>query len=676
MRLPRRVAGFILGVLAAVVSLAMASERARAQASNDQDLMSMTLEDLANTKVYSASRHLEQARLAPSAVTVITSSDIARYGWRTLGEVINAVRGFYTAYDRDYTYLGVRGIQRPGDYNSRILLMLNGHRLNDNVYDSAAFGTEFTIDLDLVDHIEIVRGPSSSLFGTNAVFGVINLVTRRPPDADVAVLEATGTEASFLTRRGRVRGLFRKGKLSALLSASVMRDNGVSNLYFPEFADQDAGIAHEQDGTRATAAFADLQYGDFRLQSFFGSRDKRIPTASYGANFNSPENGIDSRGYVDASYHHDLSAATDLEVKTYYDWYNFSGAGSFGFPAETYTGRALARAAWVGAEAVMGRQIGRQRITAGTNFEFSPERWQENYATGFLTPLDLNRSARQAAVFAEAELHFVPKLTLRAGGRLDWFENVGKPLSPRAAAIYQPNPRTALKYIFGRAFRAPDAYEEYYTDGVSIVAPTTALKPEYITSHEVVFERSLEPWLLLTADGFFNNLTDLIDEVPDPQSGLNHFVNIGHDRGRGIEFEVEAKRESGLGGSVSYTFADAADKARSTDLANSPSSMVKARGSVLVSRSAFAGLEVLYTSSQISYQGTLVPSSTLTNLTLSTKPVWGGWEFSASCYDVFNQGWFAPAGPELRQAQIRQDGRTFRFKIKYRLPLKEKRRTQ
>jgi outer membrane receptor protein involved in Fe transport len=57
----------------------------------------------------------------------------------------------------------------------------------------------------------------------------------------------------------------------------------------------------------------------------------------------------------------------------------------------------------------------------------------------------------------------------------------------------------------------------------------------------------------------------------------------------------------------------------------------------------------------------------LTNVTLSTKPVWGGWQFSTSCYNAFNRRWFSPAGPELRQAEVPQDGRTYRFEITYRL---------
>jgi outer membrane receptor for ferrienterochelin and colicins len=220
--------------------------------------MSLSIEELTQVKVFTASRHLQDAREAPSAVSVVTAGEIARYGWRTLADVLRSLRGFYTAYDRNYVYLGVRGFQRPGDYNSRILLLINGHRLNDNVYDSAQVGTEFPLDLDLVDHIEIVRGPSSSLFGTNAVFGVINVITRQSGDTFV---EASGDSSSFLGRTGRLTAGIHKGRLSALLSGSMYRSAGASPLFFPEFAGPktDEGFAIDMDGDRYAHAFSDLQ---------------------------------------------------------------------------------------------------------------------------------------------------------------------------------------------------------------------------------------------------------------------------------------------------------------------------------------------------------------------------------------------------------------------------------
>ncbi len=645
---------------------------ASAQAPPDQDLMSLSIEDLAKTKVFSASRHLEDTREAPSSVSIVTSDDIARYGWRTLGEILGSLRGFYTSYDRDYTYIGVRGIQRPGDYNSRILLLINGHRLNDNVYDSAPIGTEFPLDLDLIDHIEIVRGPSSSLFGTNAVFGVINVITRRPKGG--TTIEASGDEGSFLSRSGRLTGTYQKGKLSGLVSGSMFRSAGVSNLFFPEFIATNGGIAENIDGEHHDYAFADLQYGELRVQGQWGTRTKIIPTAPYGTIFNDPGmRGTDAGAYVDVSDHRTLSSATDLDLRAHYDDYNYTGTGGFLQAGDVYRFLTTARADWVGVEANLGHQIGRQRITVGAEYQYSFRVNQKNITLGQPPSFNDTRTPWFVATYGEAELNFLPKLTFRLGGRLDWFDIFGTALSPRAAVIYQPNSRTTLKYIFARAFRAPNAYENYYTDGVSIVAPTRLLEPEHIGSHEVVFEHSPKSWLRITADGFYNNLSNLIDEVPDPVSGLNHFVNIGHDEGRGAEFELEAKRESGLSAQASYTFSDALDEIQSTRLANSPMHLVKLHGTIPASHRAFAGLELLYTSSQTSYQGTQVPSSFLTNATLSSKPLWGGWEFSASCYNAFAQRWYSPAGPGLTQAAIQQDGRTYRFKISYRLPVKEDR---
>lgn len=88
--------------------------------------------------VFGASKFLQRLSEAPSAVSIVTAEDIQRYGWRTLADVLRSVRGFYATDDRSDGYVGVRGFLRPGDYNTRILLTLDGRRLNDSFYDGAA----------------------------------------------------------------------------------------------------------------------------------------------------------------------------------------------------------------------------------------------------------------------------------------------------------------------------------------------------------------------------------------------------------------------------------------------------------------------------------------------------------------------------------------------------------
>src|SRR5690606_12344370 len=114
----------------------------------------------------------------PAAVSVITRDDIRAYGWRTLAQALASLPGVYTSFDRQYDYLGTRGFGLPGDFNTRLLLTINGNRVNDTVYDSAGLGRNFPVDLDLVERIEFIPGPGGAVHGPNAMFGVINVITR------------------------------------------------------------------------------------------------------------------------------------------------------------------------------------------------------------------------------------------------------------------------------------------------------------------------------------------------------------------------------------------------------------------------------------------------------------------------------------------------------------------
>jgi len=638
--------------------------------------MSLSIEDLTHVKVYSASRHLEEIRETPSSVSVITAEDIRRYGWRTLSDILRSLRGFYTSYDRSYSYLGVRGLLRPGDFNSRILLLLNGHRMNDNVYGSGFIGTDFPLDLDLIDHIEVVRGPGSSLFGTNAVFGVIDIITRQP--AGPYAVEVSGDDGSFLARTGRITGSVTRGRLSALLSGSLYESAGPPSLFFPEFesAGNNGGFADNIDGDRCAHVFSDVEYGNLRFQGLYASRRKIIPTAPYGTNFNDPgTRTTDTDGSFDVEYRRMLTSQTGVDLRAYYDHYDYFGTYAYGGTdsPSRFLNYDRGVADWSGVEVTLDHQIGRHHLTFGSIYEYSFRVDQENNDAGQPPVLNDHRTPWLAATYAEAEFKLPHNLSLHGGARFDYFEAYGSALSPRAAVVYSPNLRTTLKYIYGRAFRAPNAYESYYADGSSQERPAQTLRKENIQSHEVVLDRSFTSWLGMTVDGYYNTLDHLIDFVPDPANGMVRAANIGQDRGRGLEFELDAKRPSGWEGRASYALSDAYDRVNLQRLDNSPLHQGKLNATIPVSRHGFAGLELLYFSAQQTYQNTRVPPFFLTNLTFSTKPLWGGWVFSASCYNALNRRWFSPMGPNDTQSAIAQDGRTFRLKVSYRSTRGEKR---
>lgn len=651
--------------------LCLFSAFSHAQTTADQDLTSLSIEELTQLRISTASRHLEDPRKAPSSVTVISAEEITRYGWRTVGDILRSVRGFYTAYDRNYEYVGVRGFLQSGDYNARFLLMINGHRVNENIYDSALIGTEFPLDIDLIDHVEIVHGPSSSLYGTNAELAVINLITRQPATPEVEVAAST---ASYLSRKARLTASLRRGDFSGLFSGSIYRSNGVSRLYYPEFdtPENNNGIAQNVDGDRFDQGFADLQLGKMRVQGLYSSRLKIIPTAPYETNFNdSDERTRDTRAYVDARYHQRLGSETELDLRGYYDAYRFWGSYPYGGTGASQRTVQIndGFADWLGLEGFVSKKLGRHRIVVGGTGEYNARMLQRNYYLGQPPFLDDSRHPSLLAAFAEAELNFAPQLTVNVGLRVDRDAPFASAVSPRIAVMYLPTERTSLKYVLGHAFRAPDAYDLFYVDQQDITAPSKDLQPETIDSHALILDHRLLPWLNATVVGFFSDLHKEIEESVDA-TGSSYFANGGGDLSYGVDSELRADSRSGWMARASYSFVKTRERENSLQVMNAPSHLAKLNGTVPLSRYAFVSGEVFYTGVQQNYLRARIASSLLTNATFSTRPLWGGWQFSLSAYNLLDRRWYTPTGPELTQKATEQDGRNLRFKISYRLPIR------
>lgn len=631
------------------------------------DLTGMSIEDLSQVRLSTASRHLDDPRKAPVAVTVITADEISRYGWRTLADLLPSVTGFYTAYDRSYSYVGVRGFLQSGDYNARVLLLIDGHRINDDIYDGALIGTEFPLDLDLIDRVEVARGPGSSLFGTNAELAVVNVLTRRPSHQDD--LEITSDASSFYGRTGEVRASFRTAKLAALVSASAYRSNGAHRLFFPEYnsPDTDNGIATNLDGDRYDHAFGTVRLGQLRLEGLFGKRDKIVPNAPYQTIFADPgSRTIDTVGYFDASYSRDLSSTTQIDLRAYYDAYRFWG--SYPYIGNDGVSRTVqindAAADTLGLETVVGRKIGRHRIVGGGAVEHSFRINQRNYYVGQPPFLNDHRALDHDALFGEAELNASPRFSLNIGGRLDWYSLYGHNFSPRIAAMYFPTASTSLKYIFGQAFRAPDPYDEFYVDNVDITGTNKALEPEYIDAHTVLLEHAFNARLHASATAFMNDLNHVIREQEDAQ-GNTHFMNGSGDKSRGAELELIADDRSGWMGRASYTYARTREHSGAA-LMNSPTQLAKLNGSVPVASAGFWGTELLFTGSQSNFQSQRIASSLVVNTTISSRTFAHGLQASASCYNLLGRKWATPTGPEVESPATVQDGRTWRFRLTYR----------
>jgi iron complex outermembrane receptor protein len=651
-------------ICALLLALGLAAPMVAGQQDAGGDLKELNLEQLMNVQFYTASKRAQNASDTPASVTVVTAEEIRTFGYRTLPEVLDGVRGLWVNYDRSYSYLGVRGFSRPGDYNTRILLLVNGHRLNDDIEDGGLIGSEFPLDLDLIERIEIVRGPSSSLYGTNAFFGVVNILTRKAPIA--TKVEVSSDVGSNYARRGRVTVGLPQLLNGALFSASLYQADGVESLYFPEFdsPQTNGGIAHATDGDRYGSAFALVQWKHFELQALAGSRRKRVPTAAYGSIFNDPANrAIDSRGFVDLGYKRHFVSGMQLTARWYYDAYAYHGIYGFDTWGERVVGRNDTREDWVGSEFNLSRPLGSRNIlTAGSEFRYNLRQIQQVHASILPEPIfDDRRTSSVFAVYAQDEITLTSRLSLNGGVRLDRYSTFGTAASPRIAAIYHPDAKTTLKYMFGRAFRAPSASEEFYGDGVTSEA-NPLLRPETILSHNVGVERALTPELRVSAEAFLNDMDDLIDGTVDRANGLLQYVNAHSYRGKGMNFGMEAQRH-GWRGELSYTLQKSDDEQTHQRLANAPLHLAKLKMQVPMGSTFRSGIELRYLSPQYTYLGYRIPERLIANITVSNRKPLLGFDISASCYNLFDRSNYDPVAPYLRQQRILQDGRGFRIKI-------------
>jgi outer membrane receptor protein involved in Fe transport len=275
--------------------------------------------------VYSASRYAQQAGEAPASVTIVTASEIREFGYRTLADVLGAVRGFSTRYDLNYDYVTVRGLARLGDFNTRILVLVDGQRTNAAVSDISNIGTDGLIDLAWIHHIEIIRGPGSAQFGANAFFGVINIVTGRGQDtAGGGRVEAR--VGSFGTYAGNLSWSTRAGaSTDFMLAAGAARREGVDR-YYPEF-DTPAtnnGIARGLDGEESWRLLSKGRSGDWSFEGAYAFRRRSVPTASYDTDFNSMLQTFDREGIANVTFSHSFEDLSRFTMTGAFNrvWYN------------------------------------------------------------------------------------------------------------------------------------------------------------------------------------------------------------------------------------------------------------------------------------------------------------------------------------------------------------------
>ena len=658
-------------LLAGLALIAVAGEAAAAEA--PVDYTELSLGDLMQTDiVYGASKFEQEAKDAPSSVTIVTAREIKGFGYRTLAEVLASVRGFYATYDRNYEYLGARGFGRPGDYNSRVLVLIDGVRLNENIYDSTTPGLAFPLDLDLVQRIEIIRGPSSSLYGTSAVFAIVNIITKSAHEYDGVQL--TGHVGSFGTLGGQIAaGRYAEDGLSVLVSASTGRVQGQDH-YYAEFDDPltGNGVAEDCDEAVWQRLFGRVDRGPLHLEALWSSPRKHVPTAPWGTIFNDSRTWTEDQvGYVAAWYDGDVAEGTRLLTRVTYGGYDYNGSWIYdyadeGDPPAPVVNRDNGIGRWLDAEFQLTRQVGDGHLLAvggeyRRNFKQDQAVWDED---PYWLYTDDRHDSQNGAVYVLGEVRMSDRARLNLGIRRDEYSTFGASTNPRLALVTEPGTGTVVKLIYGSAFRAPNVYELYYDDGGNVQKANPDLQPETIRTAEIVLDQALGSATHGSLSLFRYENRDLIELVEDPADGFLVFRNESEVEALGAEVEVRHQAGTLFTTTASYGYQDARYTGSDLHLTNSPRHMAKFN----LLKQVFAapttlGLEVLYFSERQTQHDGHAAGFLLTNLTLVHAPLNAPYELSLGLRNLFDTDIRHPGGLELRQDAIRQDGRALRLTL-------------
>ena len=626
-----------------------------------------SLESILDVEISAASKYKQTVREAPASITVITAEEIERFGYRTLAEALESVRGFYTRYDRNYAHVGVRGFSQPNDEDNRLLLLYDGQTTNEYVYGSPYLGTDLVLDLDVIERIEVIRGPGSALYGTSAMFAVINIVPKK-------------AEANRKAHVGVELGSYGQREATAAFSNTFANDIAVSvsalwgdvqgqNLYFEEFDDPSTnnGYAEKTDWDQYYGGAGSISYGPLRFQARYSARKKGIPTGAWETMFNSLDTRTqDKRFTAELKYDQALGADKNLMVRGYTDRNSYLGSYPYLDEDEPIDSFEDAVGLWAGGEAQFRWDItAANRLVVGSevqkHFQTKYHLWDD-----YETYVDFDAPFNTYSVYAQNEYQMTPKLAVILGLRHDRYSTSAQATTPRAALMYHLSGASTLKVLYGEAFRAPNAIELRYEEPKDGYKASPNLKPERIRTFEIVGEHQFNA-LFSSAVSLYNyRMRNLVDQDVDPADSMIYNVNVGAIGAVGAEFEFKARTTSGLFGYASYTL----QRVRSEDeeiLSNSPEHLVKAGLTVPVFSHLYAAAELRYESERMTVYETNTDAFLRTDLTVSTAPLFDHLRLSAQVRNLFDAAYALPGGYEHEQPALFQDGRTLTIKASYSL---------
>lgn len=628
------------------------------------NLEQMSLEQLMNISITSAAKYEQKQHEVAAAVSVITRKDIRTYGWRTLNEALASLPGIHPTYDYQYEYFGSRGLGLPGDFNSRVLITINGNRINDATYDQGPTGRDFPLDIDLIERIEFIPGPGGAVHGLNAMVGVVNIITRNGSGVKGTELSTSYQTAETMPQERVTFGKKFDNGTDAIISASGLQSRGTDHFF--NYGDADiAGVAHRMNGENVKQLFARATHGPLSFDFIYGDRRKDDPTGAYL-----------SDPLVAGQFQRDRRLNTQIQYNDSFanDTLNVLGRAFLGQyrydNPMVYSGeRTLSTGPgdWHGAELrLLSTAFADHKLMLGAEYHNNTRIKQtfENFSNPDQN-IAIHSSVVRAGVYIQDEWRITDTLSATLGLRYDYSKWINNQLSPRGALIWQATPKTTLKALYGRAHRSPNAYERDYNDGIFRVN-NPGLHAETIDTAELVADyRPLHDMNLRAVVYAWDTYNPIVSAI-DPISGLGQYQQNNKVTARGTELSVDKSWDWGARFRSSFGIQNA--EQQGVHLTNSPYHLGKLNISIPIPliTGLRAGYELQYYGKRKTLDGTHTDNYFLSNLNLVTDVGWvKGLEASLSFYNLFNEHYQQPTDANW-QSSLLQPGRTVRLRMDYR----------
>jgi outer membrane receptor for ferrienterochelin and colicins len=494
------------------------------------DLFLLNLEDLVNINITVASKTKESWIEAPSSVTVISRSEILSMGLESVQEVLNFIPGFLTMMDVEQGKshrIAARG--RSTALSESILFLMNGQRLND-LYSGGISILNRIIAIENVKQIEIIRGPGSALYGSNAFLGVVNIVT---------ITDVTNVNLAMgnITSRNLSTNFSQSltNDIDITIFAKAFSDEGYN---FKKIKDQFGRELNVTDPQKGYDISGTLKYKNFSLNGRHMERSLNgfatFGTISQLSNEeNSRQSLFDLRyeivqgrwdGNFRVGYSFDrwntLAVAfpkgygptpeiilnEDLIVGPVLESYNGNISGDFSY---SFSSRNKLHLGF----SYENTGISHLENRSSHNIYDDFEPFEEITNIGKNYPFNLLKSRNILGVYLQEKLKISRNIDLTVGTRYDYYDDFGSTINPRGAIVYSTKWNSNFKFIYGEAFRAPN-FLELYDKNNPIDFGNHFLKPEKIRTLELVYIQKLKH-LTNSITAFHNNIHNLI-ELGDP----------------------------------------------------------------------------------------------------------------------------------------------------------------